>query len=82
MILHPKPQYLATGLLYASQHFQNFGILAVLTSESTKVSDFSPHITFAANEHGICDLTLGMIDKTLTAFNLCHHKDSLPSILA
>jgi len=49
MTLHPKPQKLATGLLYDSQHSQNFGILTVLTSESAKVSDFSPHVMFAAN---------------------------------
>ena len=42
-------QKLAMGLLYDSHHFQNFGILTVPTSESAKVSDFSPHIMFAAN---------------------------------
>jgi len=37
------PQNLATGLLYASLHFQTCGILI----ESANVSDFSPHSIFA-----------------------------------
>jgi len=41
-----KPGY-HTGLVYASLHFQTCGILAVLTSESTNVSDISPHIIVA-----------------------------------
>jgi len=33
--------------LYASLHFQTCGILTVVTSESAKVSDFSPHVISA-----------------------------------
>jgi len=33
--------------LYASLHFQTWGILTVMTSESARVSDFSPHVIFA-----------------------------------
>jgi len=43
----------------------------VLISESANVSDFSPHIIFAVSWHGICDLTVAMIDKTLIAFMNC-----------
>jgi len=41
-----QPQNLATGLLYASLHFQTCGILTVLTSESANVNDFNQHIIF------------------------------------
>jgi len=34
-------------LLYASLHIKTYGILTVMTSESAKVSDFSPHVIFA-----------------------------------
>jgi len=34
-------------LLYASPHFQTYGILTVITSESARISDFSPHVIFA-----------------------------------
>jgi len=67
--------------LYASLHFQTCGILTVLTSESARVSDFSPHVIFAAKLHRIYDFTVAMIDKTLSGINLCHHKNSLPSTL-
>jgi len=60
------PQNLATGQLYASLHFQTSGILTVLTSGSANVSDFSLHIIFAISWHGICDLTVAMIEKTLS----------------
>jgi len=33
--------------LYASLHFETCGILTVMTSESARVSDFSPHVIFA-----------------------------------
>jgi len=33
--------------LYASPHFQTCGILKVMTSESARVNDFSPHVIFA-----------------------------------
>jgi len=33
--------------LYASPHSQTCGILTVMTSESAKVSDLSPHVIFA-----------------------------------
>jgi len=67
--------------LYASQHFQTCGILTVMTSESAMVSDFSSHVFFAVKWHRICDLTVSMIDKTSSGFNMCHHKNSLPSTL-
>jgi len=35
--------------LYASPHFQTCGILKVMTSESARVNDFSPHVIFAVN---------------------------------
>jgi len=35
--------------LYASLHFQTCGIQTVLTSESARVSDFSPHVIFAVS---------------------------------
>jgi len=37
--------------LYASLHFQICGILTVLTSESARVSDFSPLVFFAVSSH-------------------------------
>jgi len=33
--------------LYANLHFQTYGILTVMTFESTRVSDLSPHAIFA-----------------------------------
>jgi len=33
--------------LYTSLHFQTYGILTVMTSESARVSNFSPHVIFA-----------------------------------
>jgi len=33
--------------LYARLHFQTCGGLTVMTSESARVSDFSPHVIFA-----------------------------------
>jgi len=33
--------------LYASLDFQTYGIPTVMTSEFTRVSDFSPHVIFA-----------------------------------
>jgi len=40
-------------------------------------------MSFSPLVEKMCDLTEVMIDKTKlqTAFKLCHHKDSLPSIL-
>jgi len=67
--------------LYTSPHFQTCGILTVMTSESARVSDFSPHVIFAVTWHRICDLTVAMIDKTSSGFNMCRHKNSLPSTL-
>jgi len=32
---------------YANVHFQTCGILAIMTSECARVSDFSPHVIFA-----------------------------------
>jgi len=66
---------------YASPHFQTCGILTVMTSESARVSDFSPHVIFAVKCHRICDLTVAMIDRTSSGFNFCCHKNSLPSTL-
>jgi len=34
---------------YASRHFQTCGIATVITSESVRVSNFSPHVIFAGN---------------------------------
>jgi len=34
-------------LLHASVHFQTYGILTVMTSESARVSDFSLHVIFS-----------------------------------
>jgi len=34
--------------LYASLHFQTYGILTVMTSQSARVSDFSPHAIFCS----------------------------------
>jgi len=42
--------------LYANLHFQTYGILTVMTFESTRVSDLSPHAIFAVKWHRICDL--------------------------
>jgi len=67
--------------LYASPHFQTCGILTVMTSESARVSDFSPHVIFAIKLHRICDLAVVMVDKTSSGFNLCRHKNSLPTTL-
>jgi len=33
--------------LYANLHCQTYGILTVMTFESARVSDFSPHVIFA-----------------------------------
>jgi len=33
--------------LYAKLHFQMYGIISVMTSESERGSDFSPHVIFA-----------------------------------
>jgi len=52
-----------------------------MTSESARVSDFRPHGIFAVKWHRICDLTVSMIDKTSSGFNMCCHKNSLPSTL-
>ena len=51
-------------LLYASLHFQTCSILTAITSESTRVSNFSPHVIFAVKRYRICDLTVAVIDKT------------------
>ena len=61
-------------------HLRTCGILTVLTSEFRKVSDFSHYVIFKLIWR-ICDLTEGMYDKTSIAFNLCHHKNFLHSIL-
>jgi len=42
--------------LYANLHSQTYGILTVMTVESARVSDFSPHVVFAVKWHRICDL--------------------------
>ena len=65
--------------LYASMHFQTCGIIPVMTSQSARVNDFSSHVVFAVKWRRICDLTVAVIDKTLSGFNLCHHKNPLPS---
>jgi len=36
-------------------HIQTCGILAFMTFESARVSDFSPHVTFAVKWHRICN---------------------------
>jgi len=50
-VLPSKPQKLATGLLYASLHFETCGFLTVFTSESANASNFSPHMIFAVSWH-------------------------------
>ena len=67
--------------LCGSPHFQTCGILTVMTCESARVSDFSPHVIFAVKWHRICDLAVVMIDKTSSRFNMCCHKKTLPSTL-
>jgi len=67
--------------LSASLHFQTCGIPTVITFESAKVSDFSPHVIFAVNWHKICHLSVAMVDITSSGFNMCRHKNSLPSTL-
>ena len=57
-------------ILLASLRFQPYGILTVLTSESARVSDFSPHVNFAASWRRIYDVIDDMIDKTLTLWHL------------
>jgi len=52
-----------------------------MTSKSAKVSDFSPYVIFAVKYHRIHDLTAAMIDKILSVFNLCRHKNFWPSPL-
>jgi len=42
--------------LYANLHSQTHGILTIMTFESARVSDFSPHVIFAIEWHRICDL--------------------------
>jgi len=42
--------------LYANLHSQTYGILTVMTFESARASDFSPHVIFAVEWHRICDL--------------------------
>jgi len=34
-------------LLYANLHSHTYGILTVMTFESARVSDFTPHVIFA-----------------------------------
>jgi len=70
----------ANVLIYASLYFQTCSILAILTSESTRVSDFSPH-AFLQVVDIVCDIIRAMIDKTSIAFNLCYHKNSLQSVV-
>jgi len=53
----------------------------IMTSESARVSDFSPHVIFAVKWHRVCDFTVAMIDKTSSGFYLCHQNNSLPSAL-
>ena len=48
-----------------------------MTYESARVSDFSQNVIFAVKWHIICDLTVAMIDKTSSGFNLCCHKNLL-----
>jgi len=60
--------------LYANLHSQTYDILTVMTSDSARVIDFSPHVFFAVKWHRTRDLTVAMIDKTSNGFNLCRHK--------
>jgi len=62
--------------LYASLHFQTCSILTVMTSESARVGDFSTNVIFTVKWYRICGLTVTMIDKTSSGFNLCCHKNS------
>jgi len=55
--------------LYASLHFQTYGILIGVTSESAWVNDFNPHVIFAVKWHRICDLTVATIDRTSSGFS-------------
>jgi len=48
--------------------YQTCGIRTVMTSESARVSDFSPHAIFTVKWHRICDFTVAMIDKTSSGF--------------
>ena len=62
-------------------YFQTCGILTVMTSASARFSDFSPYVIFEVEWHRICDLTVAMIDQTSSGYNMCRHKNSLPSPL-
>jgi len=46
-----QPSYLmefkCNFLLYANLHSHTYGILTVMTFESARVSDFTPHVIFA-----------------------------------
>jgi len=45
-----QPSYLMDfkcNFTYASLHFQTCAILTVMTCESARVNDFSPHVIFA-----------------------------------
>jgi len=42
--------------LYANLLSQTYGILTVMTFESARVNDFSPHVIFAVEWHRIWDL--------------------------
>jgi len=45
----------------ANLHIQTYGIETFLTTESARVTDFSPHVIFAVGWDRICDLTKAMI---------------------
>jgi len=66
--------------LYASLLVQTCDILTVLTYESARVGDFSPHVTFAVGWHRIYDFTVAMIKLLLLLTCVCH-KNSMPSTL-
>jgi len=67
-------------LLSASLHFQTYGIPTVVTSESTRVNNQSPHVIFAVKWRSICDLTVAMMIK-LQVVLTCVIIRTLPSTL-
>jgi len=67
-IFPSKPENLATGLLYASLHFQTCSILTVLSLQMLVIS---VHVSFLHLVDKICDFTVAMIYKILIAFVTC-----------
>jgi len=64
-----------------SLHFKTYGILTVRTFESARVLFISGHMSFLQLVDIESATSEAMIDKTLIGYNLCHLKNSLPSVL-